>query len=337
VRALALEALGIAAPDAAVDATLDAIASRDLGMRDAARATLSRVDVGRHGAELDAAVARWSALALADGGTAAGIAGDAPERMLLRDAITARARSRAVAALSIETTRSRDRDAATIALRVLEERGSELANALETLEAAVPSARPLLALWETEPVRSSSNDGVDVAARDADPFIRACADLVRSGTGHGGPMTRTRGATSPIERVLALRAIPLFAELEPADVAQIAAIAAERTYSDGEVIGAEGELGDEMHVVVVGVVRVERDGETIAERGPGDIIGEMSIITRAARIASLIAQGDVRTLRIGNREFEGMLRERPEIAIAVMRVLAERLSASSPGAVTQHR
>jgi CRP-like cAMP-binding protein len=39
----------------------------------------------------------------------------------------------------------------------------------------------------------------------------------------------------------------------------------------------------------------------------------------------------VRTLRIGHREFEGMVRERPEIALAVMRVLAERLAAASTG------
>ena len=51
----------------------------------------------------------------------------------------------------------------------------------------------------------------------------------------------------------------------------------------------------------------------------------MSIITRTPRIASLVAEGDVRTLRIGHREFETMIRERPEVSLAVMRVLAERL------------
>jgi CRP-like cAMP-binding protein len=49
-------------------------------------------------------------------------------------------------------------------------------------------------------------------------------------------------------------------------------------------------------------------------------------------VASLVAEGDVRTLRIGHREFEGMVRERPDIALAVMRVLAQRL-----GSVTTDR
>jgi CRP-like cAMP-binding protein len=43
-------------------------------------------------------------------------------------------------------------------------------------------------------------------------------------------------------------------------------------------------------------------------------------------MASLIADGPVRTIRIGRREFESMLRERPDVALAVMRVLAQRLT-----------
>jgi CRP-like cAMP-binding protein len=57
----------------------------------------------------------------------------------------------------------------------------------------------------------------------------------------------------------------------------------------------------------------------------------MSIITRPPRVASLVAEGDVRTLRIGHREFESMIRERPDVALAVMRVLAERLGAETAG------
>jgi CRP-like cAMP-binding protein len=133
-----------------------------------------------------------------------------------------------------------------------------------------------------------------------------------------------------VELVLVLRQIPLFATLEPAELSQIAEIADERVYADGEVIGTEGEMGDEMHVVVEGTVRVVRgDGETIARREAGEIVGEMAVITMAPRVASLIAEGDVRTIRIGQREFEAMVRERPEIALGVMRVLAERLGAAT--------
>jgi CRP-like cAMP-binding protein len=52
----------------------------------------------------------------------------------------------------------------------------------------------------------------------------------------------------------------------------------------------------------------------------------MSIITQKPRIASLVAEGPVRTIRLGHAEFESMLRERPGIALAVMRALALRLA-----------
>ena len=147
-------------------------------------------------------------------------------------------------------------------------------------------------------------------------------------------MARSSTSLSPMELVLVLRRIPLFATLEPEDLLQVAAIADERSYADGETLGAQDELGDEMHVVLEGTVRVVRaDGAEVARRGAGDVVGEMSVITRDPRVASLLAYGDVRTLRIGHREFEGMVRERPDIALAVMRVLAQRLgSATTEGA-----
>lgn len=133
---------------------------------------------------------------------------------------------------------------------------------------------------------------------------------------------------SPMERVLVLRRIPLFAGLSPADLQNVAAIAEERFYADGDVIAGEGELGDELHLVISGTVAVVRGhgGDApVARRSMGEVVGEMSLFTRAPRIASLVAEGDVRTLRIGHREFETMIRERPDVSLAVMRVLAERL------------
>jgi CRP-like cAMP-binding protein len=77
-------------------------------------------------------------------------------------------------------------------------------------------------------------------------------------------------------------------------------------------------------------VRVVRDGARgeieVTRRRGGDVIGELSLITREPRVASLVAAGDVRTIRIGHREFESLLRERPDVAMAVMRMLAFRVA-----------
>ena len=149
-------------------------------------------------------------------------------------------------------------------------------------------------------------------------------------------MSRSPTAISVIERVLILRQVPLFAELSPADLERVAQVAEERGYADGETIAREGELGDELHVVTDGVIRVVADlggsEREIARRSAGDIVGEISLITRDPRIASLVADGVVRTIRIGHTEFESMVRERPDLAIGVMRVLALRLAESARAA-----
>ena len=137
-----------------------------------------------------------------------------------------------------------------------------------------------------------------------------------------------------IERILFLKRVPLFADLAPADLKDVAAIAREHLYTDGEMIAEEGEVGDEMHIIVSGEMRVMFQGDAdrpkeLARRRPGDAVGEMSIISQQPRMASLIAVGDVRVLTIEQKQFEGVLRERPETRLAVLRVLSNRLRDAS--------
>ena len=148
-------------------------------------------------------------------------------------------------------------------------------------------------------------------------------------------MTEAIASLSDIERLLFLGKVALFSGLSPHDLKRIATIAEERTYVDGEIVAGQGETGDELHIVVEGSVRVLRARSTTAQetdlatRVPGDVVGEMALITQEPRMASLVASGDVRTLRVGRREFEGVLRERPDTAIAVIRVLSQRLVESA--------
>ena len=143
-------------------------------------------------------------------------------------------------------------------------------------------------------------------------------------------MTRSLTTLPVMERVLFLRRVSLFAELAPPDLQPIAAIAEEHTFADGDVIAEQGEAGDEMHVIVSGEVAVvvAADGGTreVALRSSGDVVGEMAVVTDRPRMAGLIARGDVRALSIGRRQFEAILRERPETALGVIRVLCQRLA-----------
>lgn len=149
-------------------------------------------------------------------------------------------------------------------------------------------------------------------------------------------MTQTLTTLPLMERVLFLRKVPLFAELPPSDLQPIAAIAEEHSYADGETIAEQGDPGDAMHIIVSGEVAIVVAGErTIALRSSGDVIGEMAVITSQPRMAGLVAKEPVRVLSIARRQFEAILRERPETSLAVMRVLcqrlAERASSGGPG------
>jgi CRP-like cAMP-binding protein len=137
-----------------------------------------------------------------------------------------------------------------------------------------------------------------------------------------------------VERVVFLRKVPLLAALPPQDLQPIAAVAEEHVFSEGDTLAAEGEFGDTMYVIVEGAVRVVAgDRKELAVLGPGDVIGEMAVISSRPRMASLLARSKVRVLEIRKPAFEAILRERPDTALAMMRVLCERLAAL--GASTQ--
>ncbi len=267
---------------------------------------------------------------------AAAIPADDDAAALLRDAILERGRRVGRSALWAATMTAPRPEAMQTAIENLDGPSRQLANALETLEAAGEPelVRSLLILWEPDAVPGAGDGGwLERALTDDDELIRMSAELVRARR-QGVDVSPSPEAISVIERVLFLRQVPLLADLPPQDLERVARIAEERTYEDGETIATEGELGEELHVVVEGVIRVIRDASgdrrELARRTTGDVVGEMSVITRSPRIASLVADGAVRTIRIGHREFESMLRERSDVAIAVMRVLAQRVAEGVP-------
>jgi CRP-like cAMP-binding protein len=132
-----------------------------------------------------------------------------------------------------------------------------------------------------------------------------------------------------MERILLLRNVSLFSQFRPADLKQVAAVASERAYADGAVIGRQGDPGDEMFVIVSGEVSVVGSGSgrqhELARRTTGDVVGEMAIISREPRMATLITAGAVRVLVLGREAFEGILKARPETSLMMMRVLCVRI------------
>jgi CRP-like cAMP-binding protein len=134
---------------------------------------------------------------------------------------------------------------------------------------------------------------------------------------------------STLERILLLREVPIFADLSPEDLKQVAEIAQEQWIPDGTIICRDGEQGDSMYIIVAGQVQILKGAEgnekILAVRGQGDFVGEMAIIESGPRVATLRAQGDVRALVIEGGAFNAILRDRQAVAISVMRTLSRRL------------
>ena len=154
------------------------------------------------------------------------------------------------------------------------------AQAIETLDSLGDRrlGRSIARLVEMDPSGSAARalDAVVLGLRhDDDPWIRTLADRV---AGEGGAMAGPDAGLGEIERMLELRRVPLFGRLDPEDLQRVAGVADERDFAAGQVIVAEGEVGDELFVLLEGTVRVERaeaDGSTRILRtyGPGDHSG----------------------------------------------------------------
>jgi HEAT repeat protein len=250
---------------------------------------------------------------------------------LLRRSVGARAVRNAIDALRAAALLG-DRATASAAIENLTVSDpAQRANAVEVIETVGEPAivRPLLALLEPPAIVERDPHILEQLQGDDDPWIRACAKFA-SDELEGVTMTRTQTTVPLVERVIFLRKAPLFAALPPQDLQPIAEVAEEHLFAEGELIAAEGEPGETTYVIVEGDVDVVADGRTLAVRGNGDVIGEMSVISSRPRVASLRAKSEVRVLEIRKAAFEAILRERPETALALMRVLCERLAPYDP-------
>jgi hypothetical protein len=167
------------------------------------------------------------------------------------------------------------------------------------------------------------------AANDPDPIVReALTGLAEQG---GQKMPDTDPTLGEIDRMMFLRRVPLFEELAAEDLHRIAESSVERVYAPGEALVREGDLGDELVVIVEGDVRVVRgdgpDARVVRTYAAGDHIGELAVLRERPRAATVIAgAAGVRGLVIGGEGLRSILTERPEAAMAMLATLAERIS-----------
>jgi len=86
-----------------------------------------------------------------------------------------------------------------------------------------------------------------------------------------------------------LKGIPVLADLTDDELTVVAGLAAEVSVPAGKELVREGDYSYELLAIEEGTAKVERGGEIIAELGPGDIIGEMGVLDRSQRSATVVA------------------------------------------------
>ena len=127
-----------------------------------------------------------------------------------------------------------------------------------------------------------------------------------------------------------LRSIPLFKDLSDKDLALINDLAIDKHVTKGNVVLTEGEVGDSLYAIVSGRVKVfigDEDGREIILKilGPGDFFGEMSLIDKQPRSASVSTLENSAFKVLSHSAFEKSVEMAPGIATLVMRALAKRL------------
>lgn len=128
-------------------------------------------------------------------------------------------------------------------------------------------------------------------------------------------------------RVDLLRGLPLFELCSKRDLRRIAALAVERELDEGTELIREGEPAGEFYVVVEGAVDVRRRGRRIARLGAGSFVGEIALLSRSPRTATVVASTPLRVLAISGRDFVALLDSLPELWLKVARTLADRVDA----------
>ncbi len=143
------------------------------------------------------------------------------------------------------------------------------------------------------------------------------------------PPAETSAATEllTIERVAVLQRVALFSDVPGHTLVAVARLLEEIPIEEGVRIIERGTVEDWLYVVADGRVRVHIGDRTLAEVGPGGVVGEFAVLAPAPRSASATALEPTLLLRLRHGPFEELLEDRPEIARAVISTLAKKLQA----------
>lgn len=121
-----------------------------------------------------------------------------------------------------------------------------------------------------------------------------------------------------------LTTVPLFSACSKKELAMVAKSAERVSVPAGKIVVNEGAAGTEFFVIIDGQARVERHGRQVAILGPGGFFGDLALLDRAPRNASVVADSDLEVAKLGQRAFDALL-DHPGFSKKLLAGLARRL------------
>jgi CRP-like cAMP-binding protein len=122
----------------------------------------------------------------------------------------------------------------------------------------------------------------------------------------------------------ALKSIPLFASLSKSERREVASRTDEVELTEGEALVKEGEFAYEFFVIEEGSAEVLRDGQHVADLGPGDFLGEIGAIEKTRRNASVVAASPMRVVVMTARDLRHIDHEMPGVARQIRDAISAR-------------
>lgn len=122
-----------------------------------------------------------------------------------------------------------------------------------------------------------------------------------------------------------LRRVPLFSELDRKTLKRVGDAMSERTFAAGETIASEGEAGVGFFVIEDGRARVSILDKEVAMLGPGDHVGEMALIAESPRMATVVAETDIRAYGMTSWEFRRLAEGNAALAWSLLESTLKRV------------
>jgi CRP-like cAMP-binding protein len=126
-----------------------------------------------------------------------------------------------------------------------------------------------------------------------------------------------------------LKRIPIFADVPDEDLSVITTFATTEEVPEGKTIVREGDYANAFMAIEEGSARVTRDGQEVGQLGQGDIFGEIGVIEKEKRTASVEATSRVRLIKIEHWELNRMKKKLPDVYEKIANLAAEREAGSS--------